>query len=71
MREILWFSGSPDAGDPSCICSWCEQQIGEEDVPVIRLFDPATGKEARFHLRCAGESGVLPGVHAIDDDWSA
>jgi hypothetical protein len=28
------FASSPDAGDPTCICSRCESAIGENEVPV-------------------------------------
>ena len=72
MKAITWFSSSPSAGDPSCICSWCEQPIGEEDAPLIRLFDTNTNREARFHRRCINPalygSGLLPGTHEIDDE---
>ena len=47
---IRWFDDSPDAGDPLCICSYCEEVITEEDAPPIRLFD--SKKEARFHTEC-------------------
>lgn len=59
MSTITWFSTSPDAGDPSCLCSWCEQPISEDEAPFVRLFNTETRKEARFHQRCATESEVL------------
>jgi len=47
---LRWFTDSPDAGDPLCICSYCEEVITEEDAPAIRLF--ANREEARFHTEC-------------------
>lgn len=67
-KQITWFSDSPDCGHPSCICSWCGTGIGEHDAPAIRLFDSDTNREARFHLFCASESGVLPGVSFPEDE---
>jgi len=51
--KIKWFELSPDAGDPSCICSLCEQLIDENGVP-IRAFDADRNLEARFHIKCFG-----------------
>ena len=51
--RIKWFSVSPDAGDPSCLCSLCDELIGEDDVP-IRAFDSERDLEARFHIKCFG-----------------
>jgi len=64
QKQITWFKSSPDAGDPTCICSWCEQPIGEDEAPIIRLFDTDANTEARFHWHCVSDSGVLPGVKA-------
>jgi len=47
--ELRWFEGSPDAGDPLCICSYCECLIDEGTVP-IRFFDEK--KEQRLHPAC-------------------
>lgn len=59
MSTITWFKSSPSAGDPSCLCSWCEAPIGEDEAPILRLFNPATNQEARFHWRCADLAGVV------------
>jgi len=50
-ERISWFSDSPDAGTPGCICSLCEKPIGEKEVPV-RMVDSEKNKEARFHKAC-------------------
>ena len=50
-NSLKWFSGSPDAGSPDCVCSVCGDVIRAE-VPV-RLFDSGTGLEARFCPPCA------------------
>lgn len=68
QQSITWFANSPDAGDPTCICSWCYQPIGEHEAPIIRLFNTEASTEARFHRRCLAESGVLPGVSYPDDE---
>jgi len=71
---VTWFKTSPNAGDPTCLCSWCEEPIGEHEAPIIRLFNTDVGTEARFHRRCLVASGVLPGITfpeaAIDPDLS-
>lgn len=51
--QLAWFADSPDAGDPACICSLCGECIGEDDAPVVRMFDSANNVEARFHRGCA------------------
>lgn len=64
-RQILWFTDSPDEGDPRCICSWCRERIeerpgGEDDLDDpdehggIRIWD-SQNREARFHDRCFTE----------------
>jgi hypothetical protein len=70
-KQITWFANSPDCGDPTCICSWCYQPIGEHEAPIIRLFDSDAGTEARFHRRCLSESGVLPGVSFPEDELTS
>jgi hypothetical protein len=69
MSNITWFKSSPSAGDPSCLCSWCEQPIGEEEAPIIRMFDTDTNREARFHRKCASASGLLPEVKFFDVEF--
>ena len=71
MSAITWFSSSSDCGDPTCLCSYCEQPIGEHEAPIIRLFDADTNREARFHRRCAHESGVLPGIAFPEDELTS
>ena len=64
--KIKWFELSPDAGDPSCLCSLCEQLIGEEEVP-IRAFDTEKNLEARFHINCFGTvTGTM--IYALPDE---
>lgn len=48
--ELKFWPDSPEAGDPMCICSYCEEII--EDAPVIRFFDREKNTEARLHLEC-------------------
>lgn len=66
-QTITWFADSPDAGHPSCICSWCGTGIGEHDAPPIRLLHDTENKEARFHRRCASEAGILGGSFPEDE----
>ena len=47
------FSNSPDAGNPTCICSRCFLPIGEDDVP-IRAWPEDSSYEYRFHPKCVG-----------------
>lgn len=64
---IRWFSDSPDAGDPHCVCSYCGERIeespeGEEDRELnadegepVRMWTnggKAPCLEARFHAKC-------------------
>lgn len=69
MSTITWFKTSPSAGDPSCLCSWCETPIGEDEAPIIRMFNTRTNQEARFHRRCASASGLLPKVKYVDVEF--
>jgi hypothetical protein len=64
MSAITWFKSSPSAGDPSCLCSWCEAPIGEDDAPILRLWNTHTNQEARSHLRCAAKAGIVSPVPA-------
>ena len=66
-KQITWFHTSPDAGDPACLCSWCEQPIDADEAPIVRLFDSDANTEARFHRRCLSDFGVLPGVAFPED----
>ncbi len=57
MIQPLWrdrvFEGSPDAGDPTCLCSRCLQLIREDQIP-IRLLTANKKKEWRYHPECLG-----------------
>ncbi|MBA7637851.1 hypothetical protein ES703_45500 [subsurface metagenome] len=66
VDKIKWFDTSPDAGDPSCLCSLCELLIDEDEVP-IRAVDTEKNLEARFHIKCFG---TVTGeeIFALDDD---
>ncbi len=46
-----YFTDSPDAGDPRCLCSLCGFPIGEDDTP-IRMWTDDGKQEARFHFDC-------------------
>lgn len=53
MSAILWFDDSPDAGDPACICSACNEVIPETEIVIrLRMLNWDGDKEARFHLEC-------------------
>ena len=53
FSELKWFTDSPDAGDPDCICSLCDKVIPEDDAP-IRIWNPSSKpvKEIRLHWDC-------------------
>lgn len=54
MKEIRWFTNSPNAGDPDCFCSWCGLVITE---CAVRLLSVDETREARFHVEiCIGEA---------------
>ena len=61
---ITWFTDSPDAGDPRCICSWCDHLIEEKDATAVRIFDSTNNTEARFHRGCYGAALGM----ALSDD---
>jgi len=52
VPELKFFTDSPDVGSQTCICSYCEEVIKEEDAPPIRFFDTENNKEARLHSEC-------------------
>jgi hypothetical protein len=54
ITALRWFTDSPDAGDPACLCSWCSAPIGEAQVPIrlYRELTPTDVREARFHDAC-------------------
>ncbi len=45
------FSDSPDVGEPTCVCSRCNQPIGEDEVPIRAFLPDGTG-EYRYHADC-------------------
>lgn len=55
IDRITWFRDSPDAGEPTCICSLCGKLIDEDDVP-IRAWPEHDKREVRFHVECFAES---------------
>jgi len=66
LQGIRFFTDSPDAGDPACVCSYCGERIEEQEDPCeddppndyegepIRMWNQEN-LEARFHLRCFNE----------------
>lgn len=64
--QLRWFSDSPDAGDPRCLCSYCgeriearpedlevwEEEVNADEGEPVRLWNTASNLEARFHARC-------------------
>ena len=52
-QKIRWFTDSPDAGEPDCLCSLCGKLI-DQDEGEIRCVrnDVLDGQEARFHAGC-------------------
>lgn len=69
-EKIKWFSDSPEAGDPDCICSWCSELISELDFPLRLFADDNT--EARMHPRCWNEAMVhqISIFERPEDDYS-
>jgi hypothetical protein len=53
---ISWYTDSPEAGDPACVCSLCGKPIPAEVVPV-RLLEGVL--EARFDPACAEVLGIV------------
>jgi hypothetical protein len=51
--NLMWFDDSPDAGEPSCLCSYCGNVIEEGDGPV-RMWN-GEGQELRFHDVCLND----------------
>lgn len=61
----LWFSDSPDAGGPACICSTCRKQIGEDETPLRNWPQPnGANIEARF---CEACQVLIFGIRPHDD----
>jgi hypothetical protein len=52
---LTWFKGSPDTGDPTCVCSFCTQRIAEGELPlrIFRHTSDGRGEELRLHVSCA------------------
>ena len=61
------FQGSPDEGEPDCLCSYCGNRIeddeeDDQDGFAIRMWPPGGRYEIRLHPRClnaALELGLL------------
>lgn len=53
FSKLKWFTDSPDAGYPDCICSLCGKVIPEDEVPV-RMWNQSSEpvKEIRLHWEC-------------------
>jgi hypothetical protein len=53
--DLAWFEDSPDAGCPECICSYCGNQIGEDEIPLrfYRERPNEPTKEARLCENCS------------------
>lgn len=53
FSKLKWFTDSPYAGDPDCLCSLCDKIISEDEVP-IRMWDPSEipVREIRLHWKC-------------------
>ena len=59
--ELRFWQDSPDVGDHTCICSYCEEII--EEPPAIRFFDTDKHMEARLHVECfrvCSEFNLIP-----------
>ena len=52
IHLLKWFSDSPDAGTPECICSFCSKMIDEGEMP-LRIFHDSDNIEMRLHMDCA------------------
>jgi len=59
LDRLRWFTDSPDAGDPRCLCSLCLEPIPERESPIMRIWTIDGSKEARLHQSCTAE--LLPG----------
>lgn len=61
VLRLRWFSDSPDAGDPACLCSLCLEPIVEGDLP-IRAWSASGKSEIRLHMACARQA-IQEGPH--------
>lgn len=52
FSQLKWFSDSPDAGDPACLCSLCEKIISEDEVPIRMWSQGKVRREIRLHWDC-------------------
>lgn len=52
FSKLKWFTDSPFAGDPDCICSLCGKIISEDDVPIRMWNEKKPIKEIRLHWNC-------------------
>jgi hypothetical protein len=82
QRTIKWFSDSPDAGHPDCVCSWCGEWILvpddcedpddilyelSDDNPPIRMWN-VKNQEARFHTSCYAPAIESAGLRQVVDE---
>ena len=59
--ELKFWPDSPEAGDHTCICSYCEEVI--EEAPDFRYFNRENHTEARLHIECfriCSEFNLIP-----------
>jgi hypothetical protein len=71
---LLWFDTSPDAGEPGCRCSWCNEGIETERDCVRMWYGDERRHELRFHALCfawvAHVEGLLfEDVEAMCQHW--
>ena len=53
ISKLTWFTKSPDAGDPGCLCSLCGEPISEEECPFRMWTDKHKPMlEVRLHWKC-------------------
>jgi len=60
LDQLAWFEDSPDAGDPACICSYCGNIIGAQEL-CFRLHNRAEGLEARLCDNCLRQLDLVLG----------
>lgn len=53
-EKVTWFTDSPRAGDPKCVCSYCRNPIVHGELPV-RSRRQRDNAELRLHILCAVE----------------
>lgn len=66
--DLCWFRTSPDAGDPACRCSWCNERIASERECVRLWYGDAERYELRFHAACFAYVATVEGLLFEDID---